>query len=66
MIALIEDIIKKFGGRAAGSREEYKAQKFYLDYLSSMADATQLIEFKAALKGKFGSIPIFSTILLVN
>ncbi len=66
MIALIEDIIKNFGGRAAGSREEYKAQKFYLDYLSSMADATQLIEFKAALKGKFGSIPIFSTILFLN
>jgi hypothetical protein len=66
LIELIENIIREFGGRAAGSRQEYRAQKYFKKYLDSFSDTTRIQEFRVAINAKFGSIPYFSFVLYLN
>ncbi len=59
----IVDICKNIGGRAAGSDEELRAQKYLIDKIGDSADESHIEEFKFAPYGLF-SITQFGGILL--
>ncbi len=60
MLWLINEIIKNFGGRAPGSREESEAQYFMREYLAGFCHDTSLHEFSNPVDAKFSSLKYFS------
>ncbi|MEW5733928.1 MAG: M20/M25/M40 family metallo-hydrolase [Thermodesulfobacteriota bacterium] len=56
---IIEEIIEKFGGRFAGSPEEFAAQGFFAERLSGICDRVIREPFFSALTSMHGSLKIF-------
>lgn len=58
-IALIKDVIARFGPRRAGSEAETKAQEYLKEKLGEFTDSVELDVFKDALRAKFSSLKLF-------
>ncbi|MBI5845329.1 MAG: M20/M25/M40 family metallo-hydrolase [Deltaproteobacteria bacterium] len=62
MHKLICDIIEKFGGRMAGSREEDQAQDYIIERMGAFCDKTLKHRFLSPLTAMHGSLKIFSAV----
>lgn len=60
MIAFIQDIITRFGGRPSGSAAERDAQYHVADGLRAYCDQVAVEEFEAPMGAHFGALKIFS------
>ncbi len=59
MKKLIEEIIDRFGGRAAGSDAETRAQEYINTVFAAFCDTTEIQQFEIRPKAKFGSLKYF-------
>lgn len=62
MISYIADIVARFGGRLAGSKQEKAAQEYTAGILEAYCDKVTVESFKSPLTSHFGSLKIFSVI----
>jgi hypothetical protein len=62
MIAFISEIISRFGGRVAGSKQEKAAQEYTAGILEAYCDKVNLEAFQSHLTAHFESLKIFSVI----
>ena len=60
MVDYIKDIITRFVGRAAGSKEEKAAQEYTASILEAYCDKVSVEPFKSPLSAHFESLKIFS------
>ena len=65
-VALIREIIERFGGRRSGSEAEQKAQEFLLGKMKAVAPNAQLQTFRDAVNAKFGSLKWITLIFLIS
>ncbi|CAN5237920.1 hypothetical protein BH09BAC1_BH09BAC1_16680 [soil metagenome] len=66
MIAFIETVISRFGGRLAGSQEEAAAQQFVKEHLDSLGAPAELQPFRAALRAKFIALKLFTALFFIS
>ena len=64
MVALITEIIEKFGPRTAASREEKHAQLFMIDKCKAFTDQVKLLEFDEYLNARFGKLKYYCALEL--
>ena len=65
MLAFIQDIISKFGGRYFGSEQEKKAQLYTAEILRKYCDKVDVEEFHSALEAHFQSLKGFCFVYLL-
>lgn len=59
MIALITDIIARYGPRPAGSEAEYKAQEYMAEKCQEVTPHVRFLEFHEYLDARFGKLKIY-------
>ena len=64
MLAYIEDIITRFGGRYFGSGQEKAAQLYTAEILRKYCDKVDVEEFQSALEAHFQSLKVFCVVYL--
>jgi hypothetical protein len=65
MIALITDIIARFGPRPAGSTAEYKAQEYIAEKSKEITPHVRFIEFHEYLDARFGKLKFYVVLYFV-
>jgi Peptidase family M28 len=65
MLAYIDDVISKFGGRYFGSQQEKAAQLYTADILRKYCDKVDVEEFYCALEAHFQALKVFCIIYLL-
>jgi hypothetical protein len=65
MLAYIEDVISKFGGRYFGSEQEKAAQLYTAEILRKYCDKVDVEEFQSALEAHFQSLKGFCLVYLL-
>ncbi len=65
MLAYIEDIITRFGGRYFGSGQEKAAQLYTAEILRKYCDKVDVEEFQSALEAHFQSLKVFCVVYLL-
>jgi len=66
MLELVKEIISRFGGRPAGSKQEIAAQHFIKSKLEEYCTDVKTQPFKAALTGHFHSLKIFCVVFYAS
>jgi len=66
MVAFIEDIISRFGGRYFGSEQEKQAQHYTKEILEQYCDKTEIVPFDSALEAHFQSLKIFCAVYVLS
>lgn len=65
MKTFIQEIIKRFGGRYAGSDAEKQAQLFVKDKLDAFCDEVSFLPFNSALEAHFQALKLFIVVHLI-
>ena len=66
MVAFIQDIIARFGGRYFGSEQEENAQLYTKSILEKYCDKTEIVAFDSALEAHFQSLKLFSAVYILS
>jgi hypothetical protein len=66
MINFIDTIIKKIGGRPAGSEAEINAQLFFKEEAEKISNNVVVDEFKASFSAKFESLKLFCILFYIS
>jgi hypothetical protein len=66
MIAFIETVVGRFGGRLAGSAQEKAAQEFVKEYFEGIGAKAEIQPFKAALTAKFLALKFFTVVYFIS
>jgi hypothetical protein len=66
MVAFIEEIISRFGGRYFGSEQEKQAQHYTKEILEQYCNKTEIVPFDSALEAHFQSLKIFCAVYVLS
>src|SRR3954471_16545226 len=65
MVALITEIIEKFGPRPASSKSEKHAQLFMVEQCKAFTDQVKLMEFEEYLNARFGKLKYYCALFFI-